>query len=173
MISGWPRAEEKYADALSAGLMEALIDIVGTIRNIRAFWNIPHTAEITVLFDVDGPGGEDLIAGNIRYIEKIAKCKVVKYGRGIKRPEESVAALAGSVRIFVPLSGSVDIAGEKKRVAKKIDDIETYLITIEKKLGNKAFLKNAPPDVVEKEQEKKKKYEEQLKTLKDNLSALK
>jgi len=73
----------------------------------------------------------------------------------------------------VPLGGAIDLEEERSRIEKKVDDLEKYLIGIDKKLGNKGFIKKAPKEVVQKEEEKRKKFEDQLKTLNDNLHALK
>jgi valyl-tRNA synthetase len=73
----------------------------------------------------------------------------------------------------VPLSGAVDLEKEKERVGSRIEEIEKYLFTVDKKLSNSSFLSNAPEKVIAKERAKKEKYEKKLDTLKENLSALK
>ena len=173
MTSAWPLVDESNSDSKSSSDMDKLIDTICAIRNTRSFWNIKHNSEIDVHIAIENKEEELLVKGNLKYIKKMARCNVVEIGQDIKRPKESVTTLIGKIRIFIPLSGEIDVVEEKQRVEKKIDNIEKYLITIEKKLSNKAFVKNAPQEVIEKEESKRAKYEEQLKILKENLFALK
>ncbi len=173
MEADWPEEDSGHENDGAFGEMSKLIDMISAIRNTRSFWNIKNNSQIDVYVSLEEKGDISLIRDNAKYIEKLAVCNIVEAGHGVERPKDSVTSLIGDIRIFIPLSGEIDVAEEKQRVEKKIDDIEKYLITIEKKLSNKAFIKNAPSDVVDKEKTKRSRYEEQLKTLKDNLFALK
>ncbi len=172
MASAWPVPDKEHDDAKALSEMEKLIDIVTSIRNTRAFWNIPHGTEIKVLLSVPGGDDRELLVGNSRYIEKLATCRVGSIEGKIARPEQSVAALIGKIRLYIPLSGTVDVDKEIKRIDGKIEDMRRYLGGIDKKLKNKSFLDKAPEDVVAKEKAKKQRFEEEIRNLEENLSAL-
>ena len=87
--------------------------------------------------------------------------------------ERSVAGLVSKIKLFIPLGDAIDLAKEEKRISEKIKELENYLFQLEKKLGNSNFIQRAPSEVVEKEMSKKKKFEGEVATLKENLSALK
>ncbi|RKY43160.1 MAG: valine--tRNA ligase [Candidatus Makaraimicrobium thalassicum] len=173
MTASWPGPEKKYDNAKAAGDMEKLIGVITAVRNVRAFWNIGHAAGIDVLLNVKGREDRELLEENVRYIEQMARCSVRGIEKDIPRPDRSVAALVEGIRLFVPLGGAVDIEKERTRVNKKIEDLQRYLNGIDKKLKNKAFVEKAPEDVVRKEEARRQKFDEQVKTLKDNLGALK
>jgi valyl-tRNA synthetase len=172
MNSGWPLPDKKYDDEASSAGMETLIQIVTAIRNIRAFWNVEVKATVDVFFDTGNEESKVLIENNAIYLEKLASCKVAGAEPNIRRPEKSVAALVGTVKVFVPLGETVDIEYERKRVDKKILEIESFLSSIDKKLSNKAFLGKAPEEVVIKERSKREKFRHQVDNLKENLAAL-
>lgn len=172
MTADWPVPEEKHDDTEAISDMEKLIEIITAVRNIKAFWNIGHTAELDVMLSVSGRKEKKMLEENVRYIEQLARCKVRTVGENIPRPGQSVAALIGRIKLFVPLGDAVDLEKEKSRINKKIEDLKRYLGGIGKKLKNKEFLKKAPEDVVRKEEEKKQRFEEQIKNLRDNLRAL-
>lgn len=113
-----------------------------------------------------------MIEENVLYFERLASGRVVHAGLNIERPEKSVAALVGRTKIFVPLGDAVNVEKEKKRVSEKILEIERFLSGIEKKLANRSFLDKAPPEVVEKERSKLKKFRREADNLKENLNAL-
>ena len=172
MTSPWPEADEKYDDDEASSSMEKLIGVITAARNVRAFWNIEHGAEIEVFLSANEAVDRKVFQENTPYIEQLARSKVVTIEKEASRPAQSVAALIGKVRLFVPLGGAVDVEKEKSRIDKKIEELKRYLAGIDKKLSNKAFLDKAPEDVVRKEKEKKEKFAGQVATLEDNLAAL-
>ena len=172
MGSKWPEIDKAYDDTGSSSQIEKLIKIITASRNIRAFWNIGHAEELEVSFDVSKKSNEVILGVNSKYVERMAKCKITEVGINIARPEQSVSALVDDIKLFIPLGNKVDVEKEKIRINKKIDDMMKYLSSIDKKLSNKNFLKNAPDDVVDKEEQKRKKYQEQVETLKTNLAAV-
>ncbi|NQT32899.1 MAG: class I tRNA ligase family protein, partial [Candidatus Omnitrophica bacterium] len=173
MVSEWPKVDKKLDDKRSTDEMEKLIAIISAVRNVRAFWNIELSSKVNVLLSVTSKEDEKLLKDNTRYIERLARCSVTEVGRSVKRPDQSVAALAGKTRLYVPLEGTVEVEEEKTRINKKVEELEKYLKGIDKKLSNKGFLDKAPEDVVKKEEAKRERFSEQLNTLKENLAALK
>jgi valyl-tRNA synthetase len=171
-VSEWPRAKEEWEDGLSSGKMEKLISCITAVRNIRSFWNVGASVKLEVSFDVMSDEDETLIKENVLFIEKLACCNVRSAGKDLERPEKSVAAIVGNIKIFVPLGASVDIENEKKRVKDKIEELERYLKGVDKKLSNKEFVAKAPREVVEKEKNKLVKFRQEADTLKENLEAL-
>lgn len=172
MTSAWPVADEKFSSPVSIDNMEKLTGVITAIRNIRAFWNIEHKAKIEVLLNTPSEAEKSMIEENAKYIRQLAGSDIREIGPYAARPAQSVAMLVGGIKLFVPLGGAIDLEKEKKRISLKVDDMQRYLDSINKKLSNQSFVANAPEDVVAKEKEKKANFEEQVRTLKDNLSAI-
>jgi valyl-tRNA synthetase len=53
------------------------------------------------------------------------------------------------------LSGVIDLAAERARLAKEMAKCDADIARVDQKLGNADFLKRAPEDVVEGEREKR------------------
>ena len=64
--------------------------------------------------------------------------------------------LVGEMQLLVPLKGLINKEKEISRLNKEIDRKTVDQARAEKKLNNKEFLKKAPSEVVNKEQEKLK-----------------
>ncbi len=173
MTAEWPEASKEHENAEAVSAMEKLIGVITAVRNARAFWNIGIKVRMEALLSVASEDDENILKTNKKYIEQMARCDVRDISKNIKRPGQSVAALVGEIKVFIPLGNAVDVNKEKKRISEKIDDIQKYLKGIEKKLENKSFLDKAPEDVVMKEKEKKQKFEDQVRNFEDNLAALK
>ena len=172
MMSEWPHSEEIYEDKQASSNMEKVIGTVTAVRNIRAFWNIDNKVKVDVIFSTSSDDEKILLEGNILYVEHLGRCGVKSVEKNAERPEKSVAALVGKIKLFIPLGEAVDIEKEKSRIDKKVQELERCLGGIDKKLSNKAFLDKAPDEVVDKEKAKRDRFQDQVSNLKDNLSAL-
>jgi valyl-tRNA synthetase len=63
-------------------------------------------------------------------------------------------ALLGNLEILVPMKGLIDPVAELDRLAKRLRKAEIDMSKLEAKLGNSQFAKNAPPDIVAKDQQR-------------------
>jgi valyl-tRNA synthetase len=88
---------------------------------------------------------------------------------GIEKPKASVSAVIKGCEIFIPLEGLIDLDIERGRLKKEIERMESSLTGINKKLSNEKFVRNAAPEVVEKERSKKLDWELSLNKLKEIL----
>jgi valyl-tRNA synthetase len=84
------------------------------------------------------------------------------------KPEDSIALIAGTVEIYVPLSGMVDLAEERIRLQKELADVRAQIERLEKLLGSD-FANKAPQAVVEKERERLAAFQETAGKLKTQL----
>ena len=65
-------------------------------------------------------------------------------------PPLSAISLLGGMKIYIPLEGLIDIKSERKRLEKKLIQIQKDLSSVSQRLENKNFKSKAPKDVVEK-----------------------
>ncbi|MEP6549420.1 MAG: hypothetical protein ABJD53_18320, partial [Gammaproteobacteria bacterium] len=77
----------------------------------------------------------------------------------------SAVALLGTLEILVPMAGLIDPAAELDRLAKRVRKTETDLSKMDSKLSNAEFARNAPPDVVAKDQQRLCELRTELKQL--------
>jgi valyl-tRNA synthetase len=66
----------------------------------------------------------------------------------------SAVALLGTLEILVPMAGLIDPAAELARLLKRQNKAEVDLQKMDGKLGNAEFIRNAPPEVVAKDQQR-------------------
>jgi valyl-tRNA synthetase len=72
---------------------------------------------------------------------------------GSDEPAAAVA-VAGALRVLIPLAGLIDVDAERNRLRKEIARIETEIGRCEAKLGNAKFVANAPAEVVAQERQR-------------------
>jgi valyl-tRNA synthetase len=67
---------------------------------------------------------------------------------GGKRPAGTVLDIAGDVEVLVGLRGLVDKTRAAERIARALKAVEKDTVVMTKRLENKNFIANAPPEVV-------------------------
>jgi len=70
-----------------------------------------------------------------------------------------MSLVVGSVEIYLPLAGMVDLAGEKTRLEKELKEAESHIQRLENLLGSD-FANKAPAALVAKEREKLDGYKD-------------
>lgn len=151
----------------------ALQDIIRSIRTIRSEFTIPPEKKVraVVCMDTDFSAGEyiresydlifSLIGGeDLRLLEE--------------KPDTTgaVPAAGKGYEAFVYISDLIDVDKEKAKLEKEKLSLQKLLGGTEKKLQNRGFLDNAPEEVVEKEREKLKEFQERTAKVEYYLSEL-
>jgi valyl-tRNA synthetase len=88
-------------------------------------------------------------------------------------PKGVATGIVGLTRIFVPVTGIVDIAGEKTRLDKELTKVSKDLEQSSRKLANRDFREKAAEAAIKKEEDKLKDLQEKFTALKAALKKLK
>lgn len=160
----YPEAEEE---------MSYFIDAVLAIRHIRGELNIAPSLEINADIKTHSERVKRVLKNNLQAILKLTKCKNIRIGEDLEKSKDSAIAIRKEMEIYLPISGLIDIEAEMSRLLKEMAKIEDELNFVNKKLMNEDFLKNAPPDIVEKEQKKLNILIERGKKLRESINILK
>lgn len=84
----------------------------------------------------------------------------------------AVSFMVSKDEFFIPLTGNIDPVAETERLNKEKEYLHGFLKSVEVKLGNERFMKNAKPEIIENELKKKADAETKLKIIQDNLASL-
>lgn len=157
MISKWPVADESLIDPEAERGMNAIMDSIKAIRNMRAEVNANPGKKISAIMLVS----EDLrevVAHNDSYIKLLGGIDNLEL-RPLngEKPENAMAAVVTGIEVYLPLAGLIDVEKETQRLSKELAAMEKDLQRAGGKLNNAGFLAKAPEDVIAKE---RAKYEE-------------
>lgn len=157
MISKWPVADENLIDPEAERGMNAIMDSIKAIRNMRAEVNANPGKKIPAIMLVS----EDLrevVAHNDNYIKLLGGIDNLEL-RPLngEKPENAMAAVVTGIEVYLPLAGLIDVEKETQRLSKELAAMEKDLQRAGGKLNNAGFLAKAPEDVIAKE---RAKYEE-------------
>ena len=166
----WPEEKdpEGWEDAKVADF-ELIQEVVRAIRNLRAEKGVQPGKRIAATF----VGGEKthLVREQAETLGALARIDDEKMSiveSLSDKPEGSIALVVGSVEIFIPLEGMVDLAQERERLEAELKEAESHIARLEKML-NSPFAQKAPPAVVDKEREKLTGYKETAEKIKAQL----
>ena len=162
----WPKNES--FDTAAIGDIDWVIELIGSIRSLRAEMNLPAGAKLTVLLK---GANADSLAHLLRF--KPIICPLARLedicGYEDEITPDMVQSVFREASLLIPLKGVVDFAAERERLQKELAGLEQNLAGYERKLSNPSFVERAPAAVVEEEKrrraealENKAKVEEAL-----------
>ena len=176
MVSAFPEYREAQTNEVIEKEMAVIMEVITGIRNIRGEMNLNPGLKLNVLVKTQNSAIQQTLQDHGDYIRELARVEQLETGPNIKKPKVSASSVLGEMDLIIPLEGKMDFQEELKRVEKELKKIEKDLIFLDKKLSNPDFVKKAPVDIIEKDEQRKKalslkqvKLEIHLKTIEQGL----
>jgi valyl-tRNA synthetase len=163
-----PREPESWEDAKIADF-SLIQELVRSIRNVRSEKNVAPSKKLPAQFVASDK--TDLIKEQLAMIASLSGLNPdeVKVVKSLKtKPEESVAIVSGSIEVYIPLAGMVDLAADKPRLEKELKEAKSQIERLEKLLAGD-FVNKAPAALVAKEREKLAGYKDTAEKIKAQL----
>jgi len=165
MTQPFPEPQPALRDAAVDARMETLIDVVRSVRNIRAEMRIAPKIEL----DLWLKEGEvaDVVRENEPMARRLARLGAVHYGGSA--PKGCATAVVAGSEIAVPIAEHVDLAAEAERLRKEIARVEKDLSRFTAKLADEKFRARAPEEIIEAELAKQAAAQQERETLRSSL----
>jgi valyl-tRNA synthetase len=164
VIATWPEMESYDPEQIKA--FDLAAEVISGIRNIRKEKNIPlkETLELSVLNKEGISEDWDVVIKKLANVEKINTVLTAVDG--------ALSFRVRSNEYFIPVTGTLDIDAEIKKIREELSYTKGFLQSVNKKLANDRFVNNAPEKVVAMEKKKAKDAEAKIETLEKSLSSL-
>ncbi|WMS45102.1 valine--tRNA ligase [Acuticoccus sp. MNP-M23] len=147
----WPIAS--FEDEGAAGEVNFVVDLIATVRSVRAESNVPAALEAPIVV-VGGTASHDAWLGrHEEAIKRLARASAVETA-GFA-PPNAAQAVVGDVVACIPLEGIVDLAAERARLAKEAARLEKELGKIDGRLSNPRFMEKADADTIAEQRGKR------------------
>jgi valyl-tRNA synthetase len=147
-LAAFPEPEKSQINLSAETEMAILQDLIVGVRNLRAELKVEQKAKVPIQVFTDDGAIRKLIEQNRGAVERLANVEQITFA------ESSLAKLSG-VRstarfdVYVIYERKIDVAAERERLTKELQQIEKELANGQRQLSNEQFLAKAPAAVVE------------------------
>jgi valyl-tRNA synthetase len=152
MLASFPKAQELDADMAAEPEMRWVMNFILGVRQIRGEMDIAPSRRLEVLLQNAGPADREYLERNRHYLSRLAGIAEPRVLASSEAAPISAAALVGTLEILVPMAGLIDPKAELDRLAKRQRRADAEFGKLQIKLSNADFARNAPPEVVAKDQ---------------------
>jgi valyl-tRNA synthetase len=149
MITMYPVADQALIDEAAERTVGTLQEVVTAIRNLRAEYNVPPSAQVDVTVRAGGDELEATLEAEavlLRTLGRIGKLTITGPGEA---PAGSVVSVVGDAEVCLHVAGTIDVAAETARIDRDLKKTEKERAQVEGRLGNANFVSRAPAEVVE------------------------
>ncbi|MFD2446238.1 valine--tRNA ligase [Bacillus sp. CGMCC 1.16607] len=172
-MAAWPTVKEELTDANAANDMKLLVEIIRSVRNIRAEVNTPLSKKINMFLKAKDENIVAALENNRGYLERFCNPEELQIGIDLNTPEKVMTAVVTGVEIILPLAGLINIDEEISRLQKEWEKLNNEVDRVQKKLSNEGFVKKAPEKVIEEERAKEQDYLEKRAAVEARINELK
>ncbi|MDR1046395.1 MAG: valine--tRNA ligase, partial [Treponema sp.] len=166
ILAPYPSYSDERADPEAEENFRFLQELVTAIRTLRSECTLTPDKRIRVLVKTERGRTAALRenAALVRLLAGLGELEIIESSAGHTRaggasPAETggsaakgAIALAGAgFEAFVFIAGAVDIAALRQKFSRELEKDRKFIASLEAKLANENFLKNAPPGLVEAE----------------------
>jgi valyl-tRNA synthetase len=147
-LAAYPQADETEINLAAETSMAVLQDLIVSVRNLRAELKVEQKQKVPIQVFTPEPEVKSLLDQNRAAIERLANVESVTFAG------ESLAKLSGARHtarfdVHVVYEKKIDVAAERERLRKELEQIEKEIANGQRQLGNEQFLAKAPAKVVE------------------------
>jgi len=151
MSAAWPECADLTHDKSAELEMQVIQDAIVAVRQIRNLTTLGDRTPLAAVIRAPRESERSVLqrhAATLRALGFLESCEI---GADPAQPLHSACGVVGGVEIFVPLPESVDRVKLKDVLAKRVEKLAAAIKSLEAKLGNKAFVERADPEIVAEE----------------------
>jgi valyl-tRNA synthetase len=168
----WPQFDKSLSYPQASHDINWIIELITRVRSVRREINIPGGAMIDLWVTDDKPETRNKITQYEGLIKRLARLQNIEIGNNFDASKGVAQFIVEGTVVMIPLGELIDIGAEKDRLQKSLEKAESEITALSKKLENEEFIKNAPEDIIAKNQERFKEATELKQKCEEALSFL-
>jgi valyl-tRNA synthetase len=173
MIAPYPLADDKAFAPEAERVMDSVIEIIRSIRNIRAQYKVkPNKWVEARVYTGTLLSGFITQANIIETLAKVQPLNILNRQEREPTKDKTLVLVLKEAEVVVPLAGMVDYRAEEQRLVRESEEIRGRIAQLESRLRDTAFLGKAPSQVIDREKQKLAVLEDKLTRLHRELSQL-
>jgi valyl-tRNA synthetase len=155
MLAAYPASDEQLIDDRAEADLQAIIDLISRVRNIRSEMNIKPGERIPVRVGVADANVRTVFTDAGDQISRLVRASELSVTEQLNAPRASArAVLASGGELAVPLEGLIDFETERQRLGREKDKLGAEAGKLEAQLQNPNFVERAPAERVNEVRER-------------------
>ena len=172
MLAEWPKQCADKIDLQAEKEMALIMDLIKAVRNIRSEVNIVPSKKVEVIMQATLEDIALMESGKV-YFQTLGGLSSLEITLlRDEKPDKAMTARVGSIELYLPLAGLLDLDKERARLQKELEKAEKEIARVDNKLANQGFVAKAPANVIEKEKEKREEWLVKKAKIAERLAAL-
>ncbi|HEX7333100.1 MAG TPA: valine--tRNA ligase [Pyrinomonadaceae bacterium] len=155
MLTAYPEGAAELIDEAAESEMQAIIEVISRVRNIRSEMNIKPGERIKIVVASPDENQRRVFESAREQIARLARASEVSINDRLDAPKASArAVLMGGAELAVPLEGLIDFEQERRRLQREQEKLQAEAAKLEAQLGNPNFVSRAPVERVNEVRER-------------------
>lgn len=171
MLADYPAGDDRLIDEKAEIEMQAVIDVISKVRNIRSEMNIKPSDRFPLHIAADR-SAQAIFRANDAQILKLSRAEKLVIDDTLEVAKASARAVTSTAEIAVPLEGLIDFEKERARLRSQLEKLQTEHDRLNQQLSNSDFVNKAPAEKVEALKARSSEIDQLSATLSSNLEAL-
>jgi valyl-tRNA synthetase len=155
MVTAYPEADATAIDPRAEKIMESIIEIIRSIRNTRAQYQVDNA--IWIKAQIYAAKLTAAISPYSEAIQTLARARPITFldnRQEVPSGENALVLVLKESEVVIPMESILNQEAERKRLRKEIEQTQADIDRLQTMLNDKDFLAKAPAAVIDKEREK-------------------
>jgi valyl-tRNA synthetase len=145
-LTRYPQPMEEALNVAVEADMAQLQELIVMVRALRKDLDVPERESVTIEM-TSSAHVRELTETNPAIVEKLARVSAIEFPSLWKLSPANTRTTA-NFTVGLPYEKKIDVAAERERLRKKLEQYDKVLLNAERQLDNVAFLAKAPEKVV-------------------------
>jgi valyl-tRNA synthetase len=155
MLTAYPERVTALIDEAAESEMQAIIEVISRVRNIRSEMNIKPAERVKIVVASPDENLRRVFESARDQIARLVRASEISLGDRLDAPKASArAVLMGGAELAVPLEGLIDFEQERRRLQREQEKLQAEAAKLEAQLGNPNFVSRAPVERVNEVRER-------------------
>jgi valyl-tRNA synthetase len=159
-LSQWP-ALDGLVEREAVDEVNWVVSLISEVRSVRTEMSVPAGAKVPLVIIGASEVVRERVRRNDETLKRLARLDEIDFAD--IAPKGAALIVAGETTAALPLAGIIDMAAEKRRLAKEIEKADGDLKKMDAKLSNPQFMERAKEEAIEEAKERKAELEAEIK----------
>ena len=147
ILSRWPEYKQIVKFNKNHNNINNIIEFTSNIRSTKAELKITPKLFCDVLFLEKSSKLKSIIKDNFQLVKSVARINNIFNKKTADK--NTINILSQNEKILLSFNEDIDLVSQKETILKKISTLNKQINNLENKLKNKAYLNNAPKEIVQ------------------------